>query len=347
MEKALARREPAPLALRGDTSMDQTLKTAELLARSGYFSDAKDAAQAFAKILAGQELGLGAFQALSSIHIVQGKPVLSATLIAALVKRSGRYNYRVRRMDETVCEIEFSECGESVGVSSFTMAEAKRAGLATKDIWQKYPSDMLFARAMSRGAKHYCADVFGGAIYTPDEITPEDYAFTPGRTPHAAHRALESRPPEPAPALAPPAVDTAAGEVVDAAPITPPLDGARQALIEDVVQLFLEADELDLFEQVNATHLVSLRNRISSATDDELLRAREELRDTLAKLALDDEEPIEGEVVEEQSAPAAQQQAQINGCEVCSKPLTPGRVTLSKQKLGGRVLCIACEKAQS
>jgi hypothetical protein len=29
---------------------------------------------------------------------------------------------------------------------------------------------MLFARAMSNGAKWFCADVFGGPVYTPDEL---------------------------------------------------------------------------------------------------------------------------------------------------------------------------------
>jgi len=29
---------------------------------------------------------------------------------------------------------------------------------------------MLFARAMSKGVKWYCADVFGGPIYTPEEM---------------------------------------------------------------------------------------------------------------------------------------------------------------------------------
>jgi hypothetical protein len=29
---------------------------------------------------------------------------------------------------------------------------------------------MLYARALSNGAKWYCPDVFGGPIYTPDEL---------------------------------------------------------------------------------------------------------------------------------------------------------------------------------
>jgi hypothetical protein len=62
--------------------------------------------------------------------------------------------------------------GQTIGVSSFTMEDAKRAGLSGGDNWKKYPRNMLFARAMSNGAKWYCPDVFGGPVYTPDELEP-------------------------------------------------------------------------------------------------------------------------------------------------------------------------------
>ena len=51
-----------------------------------------------------------------------------------------------------------------------TMEDAKRAGLLGKTSWQRYPEDMLFARALSRGARRFCPDALGGAIYTPEEL---------------------------------------------------------------------------------------------------------------------------------------------------------------------------------
>jgi hypothetical protein len=58
-----------------------------------------------------------------------------------------------------------------VGASSFTIQEAQEAGLLGKDNWKKYPSDMLFARAISRGAKRFAPGIFGGtAVYTADEM---------------------------------------------------------------------------------------------------------------------------------------------------------------------------------
>ena len=36
--------------------------------------------------------------------------------------------------------------------------------------WEKYPRNMVFARALTNGARWYCPDVFNGPIYTPDEL---------------------------------------------------------------------------------------------------------------------------------------------------------------------------------
>ena len=151
-------------------SMDDTMSLGKLLAQSGYFADSRDAAQAVVKVLAGRELGFGPIASMTGINIIKGKVTLSANLIAAAVKRSGRYNYRVRKMSDAVCEIVFYEGKDEIGVSTFSMDDAKAAGLATGDNWRKFPRNMLFARAMSNGAKWYCPDLSGGPLYTPDEL---------------------------------------------------------------------------------------------------------------------------------------------------------------------------------
>lgn len=149
---------------------DSLEKLARACAQSGYFKDASDAAKAYVKVVAGAELGIGPVQAMTGIHIVQGKPTLAAHLIGALIKRSGRYDYRIRKHGEDCCQIEFFEGGQSVGFSEFSMEDAKKAGLASKDVWKSYPRNMLFSRALSNGARWYCPDVFGGSVYTPDEL---------------------------------------------------------------------------------------------------------------------------------------------------------------------------------
>lgn len=149
-------------------------QTGELLARSGYFADAREAAQAFVKVLAGRELGVGDIAAMTGIYIVKGRVTLSANLMAALVKRSGRYNYKVIRLDDAACELEFYEDGSPAGWSAFTVEDARAAGLGG-DNWKRFTRNMLFARAMSNGVKFYCPDVSMAPVYTPDELgVPSD-----------------------------------------------------------------------------------------------------------------------------------------------------------------------------
>ena len=142
----------------------------EVLASSGFFADTRDAAQAIVKVLAGHELGFGPVASMTGVNIIKGKVALSANLMGAAVKRSGRYNYRVVTLTDAECAIEFYESGKIIGRSAFTIQDAQRAGLTGGDNWRKFPRNMLFARALSNGVKWYCPDVTGGPAYTPDEL---------------------------------------------------------------------------------------------------------------------------------------------------------------------------------
>jgi hypothetical protein len=152
------------------TDLSDTLKLGDILAKSGFFSETREAAQAVTKILAGRELGIPPVAAMTGIYIVKGKVSLSSNLIAAQIKRSGKYNYRVTFEGNKGCSIEFFENGKSVGKSAFTEADAQAAQLTGNDTWKKFPRNMLFARALSNGARWYCPDVFSGPVYTPDEL---------------------------------------------------------------------------------------------------------------------------------------------------------------------------------
>lgn len=149
-------------------NLDDAERAAQAMAASGYFQDAAKAAQAIVKILAGHEMGFGPFASMNGIHIIQGRPAVGANLMAAAVKRSGRYNYRVTEMSDTRCAITFYENGQVCGESVFTIEDARKA--QTKNL-DKFPRNMLFARAMSNGVRWYCPDVFAGsAVYVPEEL---------------------------------------------------------------------------------------------------------------------------------------------------------------------------------
>jgi len=154
------------------STYDEVERAAKAMAASGFFTDTKQASQAIVKILAARELGLGPFAGMNGVNIIQGKPAFSANIMAACVKKSGRYNYRVTEMTDKNCTIEFMEymAGKwnTSGVSSFTIEDAKKAGTKNLD---KFPRNMLFARAMSNGVRWYCPDVMSGSVaYTPEEL---------------------------------------------------------------------------------------------------------------------------------------------------------------------------------
>jgi hypothetical protein len=88
--------------------------------------------------------------------------------MASIVKGSGKYDYRVVESTEKVCSIDFYQGKEKIGNSTFTIDDAKKA--LTKNL-EKFPKNMLFARAMSNGVKWYTPDVFSGPVYVPEEMT--------------------------------------------------------------------------------------------------------------------------------------------------------------------------------
>lgn len=148
-------------------NLQDTLSLSKVLTESRFFQDTTQVAQAAVKVLAGQEMGIGPVAAMTGINIIQGRVSLSANLMASLVKRSGRYDYRVKRLDTANCVIEFYQHGKSIGVSEFAADDARKAGTKNMD---RYPRNMLFARAMSNGVRWYCPDITGGPAYTPEEL---------------------------------------------------------------------------------------------------------------------------------------------------------------------------------
>jgi hypothetical protein len=155
---------------------DTIQRTGRMLAASGYFgatgNETTAIAQMATKILAGREMGFGPFASVNGVHIIQGRPSIGANLMAAAVKGSGRYDYRVREMTNDVCKIEFFQRNgdnpESLGISTFTKEDAKAAG--TQNM-AKFARNMLFARAMSNGVRWFVPDIFAGnVVYVPEEL---------------------------------------------------------------------------------------------------------------------------------------------------------------------------------
>lgn len=148
-------------------ALSDIMQYGEIFAKSGLFADAKDAAKAIVKIQAGAEMGIQPFQSMSGVHVIVGKPVVGAGIIASRIKASGKYDYKIVKLDDRIASIDFFENGKKEGNSTFTIDDARKAN--TKNI-DKFPKNMLFARAISNGQKWYAPDVFDGAVYVPEEM---------------------------------------------------------------------------------------------------------------------------------------------------------------------------------
>ena len=170
------------LAIRSSNSTQlDPMTVASLFRLSGMFRDIQSEAAAATKIIIGRGLGITDFDAMSGLHIINGKAVLAANLMAAAIKRSGKYEYRVVEHTDAVCVIDFYSGGVKIGSTSFSIEDAKRAGLGG-DNWRKHARAMLFARCISMGYRTHCPDALGAApVYVeahgeseiPDEPKPE------------------------------------------------------------------------------------------------------------------------------------------------------------------------------
>lgn len=152
------------------STVDDLARISKAMAASGMFTDVRDAAQAMVKIQAGAELGLPPFASMSGVHVIKGKPVIGAGLMSSMIDAHPDYDFEVIEQSDKVCSIKFFKNGKLRGVSTFTIEQARNAG--TQNI-QKFPANMLYARAMSNGAKWYCPGVFAGPVYVPEEMEEE------------------------------------------------------------------------------------------------------------------------------------------------------------------------------
>jgi hypothetical protein len=111
---------------------------------------------------------------LQNVDIIQGKLVPSATLLRALAVRAG-YEVIVKDVSPQAATVVVSKGGTELGRTTFTIDDAKSAGLLGKDNWKKHPQAMLVARATSQAMRWYAADVMVG-VYDLDEVESDAVA---------------------------------------------------------------------------------------------------------------------------------------------------------------------------
>lgn len=122
-----------------------------------------------AALMAGAERGLGPMESLRSINVIDGRPTLSAEVMRALVLAAGHEIEIVDTSDE-IAALRGRRRGSENWSPEFvwTLDRARRALLADKANWKKYPEAMLLARASTDLCRAVFPDVVAGLSSTEE-----------------------------------------------------------------------------------------------------------------------------------------------------------------------------------
>lgn len=136
-------------------------------------------ADLLAIVMTGAELGLAPMQSIRGIHIIEGKPSLSADAMAGIVLASPKCEaLRVVESTEERVTVLAKRTGQPEVKFSFSMKDAERAGLAGKGNWRSYPRNMMRARATAAACRAVWPDLLMG-IYSPEELADEKEVNAP------------------------------------------------------------------------------------------------------------------------------------------------------------------------
>ena len=143
--------------------------------------DVKVGAAAAYRVWVAQQLDIGP-NAASELSVINNNIAMSSELLRALAYREG---YTVHAEDSTreSCTAVLRRNGKELGRVTFTIEDAKQAGLAGKTNWRMYPQRMLWARASGYVVRDYAPGVALGFV-TREEMGDEtDVATLPDDEP--------------------------------------------------------------------------------------------------------------------------------------------------------------------
>lgn len=123
--------------------------------------------QALALMLVAQAEGLHPATAARDYHIIQGRPALKADAMLARYLNSGGKVTWHEHTDAKVSATFTHPAGGELKID-WDLERAKKAGLGGKDMWAKYPRQMLRARVISEGIRATNPAVAVG-VYTVEE----------------------------------------------------------------------------------------------------------------------------------------------------------------------------------
>lgn len=123
--------------------------------------------KALGLIMFGKSLGLTEPMSVNNLANINGRMAMDVMTMATLVYKSGLMIDKRETFDEetmtATCYVKRKgmESGET---RTFSLADAKAAGLTSSAVWNNYTKDMLAKRALSRALRSVFPDVVNGLI---------------------------------------------------------------------------------------------------------------------------------------------------------------------------------------
>lgn len=208
---------------------NQLREYAKSAVAAGLFAGIQNPHQALIIMMQGLELNMGPVWALQNVYIVKGRPTLKAEGMLGLVyKNVPTAQIDFIQNDNQACVIEASRNNSKKSRFSFTMEDAKRAGLGGVN-WSKYPRAMLRSRCVSEMCRAMFPDALMGVSYTPEDLEDNEIReVTP-----VVDNAPSLEPPKPSVESTPDDNNTS--------PVLEPESPKEQLSIEDINKMTNEA----------------------------------------------------------------------------------------------------------
>jgi hypothetical protein len=142
-------------------------RMARSLVKSGLFG-LQNEDQAFALMVIAQAEGKHPAIIARDFHIVQGRPAKKAeAMLRDFAAAGGRVEWHA--LTDALADATFSHAAGGTVRITWDMERAKRAGLAGRDMYAKYPRAMLRSRCVSEGVRTVAPFATSG-VYTPEEV---------------------------------------------------------------------------------------------------------------------------------------------------------------------------------
>jgi hypothetical protein len=159
-------------------SINDIERMAVAVAKSRLFG-VKTADEALALMLVAQAEGRHPALAARDYDIIQGRPAKkSEAMLRDFLESGGKVEWH--KLDNDIADATFSHPAGGTVRIGWDMKRASAAGLGAKDMWRKYPRQMLRARCVSEGIRTVCPMATSG-MYVPEEV----HDFTSNITPTA------------------------------------------------------------------------------------------------------------------------------------------------------------------